>query len=71
MSYWQEIVVALLLLGSLVYAGYKLYLFFRGIRKNDNPCENCVSGCELRDMMDKRRKECGEKAKKEKKKCAK
>lgn len=71
MNDWQGIVVALLLLGSLVYVGYKLYLFFRGIRKNDNPCENCVSGCELRDMMARKRKECGGKAQKGNKKDAK
>ncbi|MFV0545286.1 MAG: hypothetical protein ACK5ND_03655 [Bacteroides sp.] len=71
MNNWQEIAVALLLAFSLGYVARKIYLFFRGVKKNDNPCENCVTGCELRDMLEKRRKECQTAEKEKNKKCGK
>lgn len=41
--------------------------FFRRVKENDNPCASCASGCELKDMMDKKRKECSSKKKRQRK----
>lgn len=37
--------------------------FFRRTRESENPCDSCVSGCDLKDMMEKKRQECGVKKK--------
>ncbi len=44
--------------------------FFRRVKENDNPCASCASGCELKDMMEKKRKECSSKKKKRQRKIA-
>ena len=46
-----------------------IYLFFRRTRESENPCDSCVSGCDLKDMMEKKRQECGVKKKSTKKNC--
>jgi len=43
--------------------------FFRRTRESENPCDSCVSGCDLKDMMEKKRQECGVKKKSTKKNC--
>lgn len=48
---------------SVLPALYMEYFFFRRTRENQNPCDSCVSGCELKDMMDKKRGECDVKKK--------
>lgn len=51
--------------GSTLYCSYYIWnlSFFRRTRENKNPCDSCVSGCELKDMLEKKRKECGVKKK--------
>ena len=66
---WQEWVVGLLIVLCVVRLVYSLRLFFRRARNNDNPCANCASGCELKDMMEKRKDECREKKRSTKKNC--
>ena len=39
------------------------------IGESENPCDSCVSGCDLKDMMEKKRQECGVKKKSTKKNC--
>lgn len=39
------------------------FIFFRRTRESENPCDSCVSGCDLKDMMEKKRQECGVKKK--------
>lgn len=65
---WQEWVVGLLIVLCIVRLVYSVRLFFRRVASNDNPCANCASGCELKDMMDKKKAACREKGKPEKKK---
>ena len=66
---WQEWVVGLLIILCVARILYGIYVFFRRVKENDNPCASCASGCELKDMMDKKRKECSSKKKKTKKNC--
>lgn len=66
---WQEWIVALLVVLCVLRIVYGLYRFFRRSRANDNPCANCVSGCELKDMMQKRQQECRDRQKSKKKNC--
>ena len=54
---WQEWVVGLLIVLCVARILYGIYLFFRRVKENDNPCASCASGCELKDMMEKKQKE--------------
>ena len=65
---WQEWVVGLLIILCVARILYGIYVFFRRVKENDNPCASCASGCELKDMMEKKRKECSSKEKKDKEK---
>lgn len=69
MNSWQEWVVALLLLLCVVRIGMSIYSFFYRIKKNSNPCDSCTSGCELKDLYDKKRASCSGVTKKKKKSC--
>ena len=69
MNSWQEWVVALLLLLCAVRIGMSIYSFFHRVKENGNPCDSCASGCELKDMMEKKQKECSSKKKNTKKNC--
>ena len=64
---WQEWVVGVLVVLCIARIIYGIFLFFRRTRENKNPCDSCVSGCELKDMLEKKRKECGVKKKSTKK----
>ena len=55
---WQEWVVGVLVVLCIARIIYGIFLFFRRTRENKNPCDSCVSGCELKDMLEKKRKEC-------------
>ena len=69
MNNWQEWVVGVLVVLCIARVIYGIFLFFRHTRENQNPCENCVSGCELKGMMEKKRRECDVKKKSTKKNC--
>ncbi len=60
---WQEWVVGVLVVLCIARIIYGIFRFFRHTRENKNPCDSCVSGCELKDMLEKKRKECGVKKK--------
>lgn len=55
---WQHWTVAILLFLCFVWIGRKFYLFFYRIKDKDNPCENCATGCELKQLMDEKRLKC-------------
>ena len=69
MNNWQEWVVGVLVVLCIVRLVYGIYTFFRRTRDSGNPCDSCVSGCELKDMMEKKRRECDVKKKSTKKNC--
>ena len=69
MNNWQEWVVGVLIVLCIARVIYGIYLFFRRTRESENPCDSCVSGCDLKDMMEKKRQECGVKKKSTKKNC--
>ena len=66
---WQEVIVTIILLGCAVLIGRKIYLFFGKIKKKENPCDNCISGCELKRQLDEKRKNCASSDSKPTKKC--
>ncbi|WP_289118698.1 hypothetical protein [uncultured Bacteroides sp.] len=66
---WQEWVVALLLLLFAVRIGMSIYSFFHQVKENGNPCDGCASGCELKNLYDKKRAECSGVTKKKEKSC--
>ncbi|WP_300704549.1 hypothetical protein [Bacteroides sp.] len=69
MSNWQEWVVGLLLLLCAVRIGQNVYTFFRRAKDKNNPCANCATGCELKQLYDKKRAECSGTRKETKKNC--
>ena len=69
MNNWQDWVVGVLVVLCIARVIYGIFRFFRRTRENQNPCDSCVSGCELKDMMDKKRGECDVKKKSTKKNC--
>ena len=68
MNNWQDWVVGVLVVLCIARVIYGIFRFFRRTRENQNPCDSCVSGCELKDMIDKKRGECDVKKKSKKKK---
>ena len=40
---WQEWVVGLLIVLCVARILYGIYLFFRRVKENDNPCASCAS----------------------------
>ena len=63
MNNWQDWVVGVLVVLCIARVIYGIFRFFRRTRENQNPSDSCVSGCELKDMMDKKRGECDVKKK--------
>lgn len=68
MNNWQNWAVALILLLCIVRIGQSIYSFFRGVKEKRNPCANCATGCELKNLYEKKRSECSEERKETKKK---
>ena len=48
MNNWQEWVVGVLIVLCIARVIYGIYLFFRRTRESENPCDSCVSGCDLK-----------------------
>ena len=69
MMNWQQWAVAILLLLCIVRIGWGIYAFFRRTKENGNPCANCVTGCDLKRLMDEKHVECSATKKDKKKKC--
>lgn len=69
MSNWQNWVVALILLLCIIRIGQSIYAFFRRMKDKRNPCENCATGCELKQLYDKKRAACSDERKETKKNC--
>lgn len=67
----QDILVIVIVIVCILYAGIRMTKYFRSVRKGDNPCENCVSGCDLRRMMNEKQKECSKNNRKSNKNCCK
>ena len=51
MNNWQEWVVGVLVVLCIARVVYGIFLFFRRTRENQNPCDSCVSGCELKEPI--------------------
>ena len=58
MNNWQEWVVGYWLY-SVLSDWYMVFILFRRTRDSGNPCDSCVSGCELKDMMEKKERSAG------------
>lgn len=67
MSNWQEWVIALLLLLCVIRIGMSVYAFFRRAKEGGNPCDTCATGCDLKQLLDEKRAECGKGRKKRRK----
>ncbi|WP_321480480.1 hypothetical protein [uncultured Bacteroides sp.] len=66
---WQEWIVIILVILCFGEILRRIYLFFLRSKENDDPCANCASGCELKDLLDEKKKKCRDKPVKPKKNC--
>ena len=71
MIFWQEWAVALILLACTVRIVLSFLAFFRKSKKKSNPCESCVTGCDLRRLYEENRANCSGKEEKKIRKCCK
>lgn len=69
MSHWQEWAVGILVILCVFRIVRSILIFFRRADKNENPCDSCVSGCELKELKSKKPVNCPQKEKKRKKNC--
>ena len=69
MSNWQEWVVGIVVVACLLYVLLGIYRFFCKVRKKDNPCASCISGCELKHLLEQKKEECRKSKSASKKKC--
>ena len=69
MSNWQNWAVALILLLCIVRIGQRVYAFFMKVKEKRNSGKNCSTGCELKQLYEKKRSECSDCKKYFKKKC--
>lgn len=66
---WQECVVILLVVLCILRMGFSIRTFIKGMKKNNNPCSSCISGCELKNQLDKKKQSCQINQSAGKKKC--
>ncbi|NDV66859.1 hypothetical protein [Bacteroides sp. 224] len=65
----QEIIVALIVFLCVAEVIRRTLKFFRSPKNNENPCANCVGGCDLKRIMDEKKQNCGAIQKKNDEKC--
>lgn len=54
MNNWQEWVVGMLIVLCLCRMVHGAFIFFCRAKENKNPCDTCVSSCELKGMIGKK-----------------
>lgn len=64
----QEIIVYLVVLGCAGWILSHIFSFVKRTNQGKNPCDGCSSGCELRDLFQKKQMEYKDEANKNKKK---
>lgn len=69
MDNWQEWLVALILLFCLWRIVLGVRTFFWKASGKTNPCDKCISPCDLKRLFDEKQRNCGEKHKKSHKSC--
>ncbi len=47
----QDLIVYIIGAACLVWVAVHVKSFFYGVRHNTHPCDSCIGGCELRDVM--------------------
>ncbi|MDR0745797.1 MAG: hypothetical protein LBF17_04795 [Mediterranea sp.] len=65
----QEWIVAIIVLFCVIEAGRRTVRFLRSAKGDDDPCANCVGGCDLKRLLDEKQQECKKNQKKGNKKC--
>ncbi len=57
---WQDVIVYIIVACCFVWVIHRTLFWWKRAEKNDNPCASCVSGCDLKRMMDQKQQECRE-----------
>ncbi|WP_455666904.1 hypothetical protein [Phocaeicola sp.] len=54
----QQIIVIAIVSLCAVWAGVRIFQYFRRIENNGNPCEGCNSSCAMKSMHNKTKCDC-------------
>lgn len=65
----QELIVALIVFLCVAEVIRRTLNFFRSAKSGDNPCANCVGGCDLKKIIDEKKQNCKVIQKRNNKKC--
>ncbi|NDV59100.1 hypothetical protein D0T85_13410 [Bacteroides sp. 519] len=65
---WQEWIVGIVVLLCVIEVTRRVIVFFRSA-KNNNPCANCTSGCDLKQLFEDKQQQCRSQQCKSNKKC--
>ena len=55
---YQDIIVILVGIGSLLWIGVRIYRSFKSVGDNGSHCANCPTGCELHQKLQEKRRTC-------------
>lgn len=65
----QDIIVIAIVFICVLYVGRHIMNYFRAAQKGENPCAGCASGCDLKRLMDEKKRDRAKNNRKKKKKC--
>jgi hypothetical protein len=55
---WQDWAVGIVVLLCVIEVIRRIVRFFRSAKNNDNPCANCTSDCDLKQLFDAKQQKC-------------
>lgn len=54
----QSIIVIAIVIICILYVGHHIINYFKSVKKGENPCASCPSGCELHQIIEKKKQRC-------------
>jgi len=54
----QQIIVLVIVFLCVVWVGARIFLYFRKIRNNENPCAGCGSDCSIKSLRTNQKYNC-------------
>ena len=54
----QQIIVLVIVFLCMIWAGLRIFLYFKRIKNNENPCEGCTSDCSIKSIRTNQKCNC-------------
>ena len=54
----QQIIVLVIVFLCMIWAGLRIFLYFKRIKNNENPCEGCTSDCSIKSLRTNQKCNC-------------